>query len=314
MDAGSAAEDLYRRIRTVAERVHSRGPLTLPLILDGENAWEYYPGNGREFLRHFYGRISRDPDIRALTVSEALHEASEIATVKGIAPGSWINANFDVWIGHKEDVTAWELLGRAREFYAQQLARHERGEANAPDADQLSAAFEALLMAEGSDWCWWFGPEHSSANDEEFDAFFRQLLSEAYQSLGREAPDELAEPIKRKAEPVHVVAPSAFLDVRVDGRESTYFEWLGAGLYSPDRQDSSMHGRVHWLHQFRYGFSSERFYIRVDLAEGGLAALQDAEFRITLRGDEELRIVLHVREGKIDNQHVETKDTCLWGP
>jgi hypothetical protein len=124
----------------------------------------------------------------------------------------------------------------------------------------------------------------------------------------------LAEPIKRKAEPAHVVAPSAFLDVRVDGRESTYFEWLGAGLYSPDRQDSSMHGRVHWLHQFRYGFSSERFYIRVDLAEGGLAALQDAEFRITLRGDEELRIVLHVREGKIDNQHVETKDTCLWGP
>src|SRR5437879_3675643 len=71
MDAGSAAEDLYRRIRTVAERVHSRGPLTLPLILDGENAWEYYAGNGREFLRQFYGRISRDADIRALTAREA---------------------------------------------------------------------------------------------------------------------------------------------------------------------------------------------------------------------------------------------------
>src|SRR6202049_925254 len=72
MDAASAAEDLYRRIRTVAERVQSRGPLTLPLILDGENAWEYYPGNGREFLRKFYGRISRDPDMCALTVGEAL--------------------------------------------------------------------------------------------------------------------------------------------------------------------------------------------------------------------------------------------------
>ncbi|PYU36641.1 MAG: glycoside hydrolase [Acidobacteria bacterium] len=314
MDAVSAAEDLYRRMRIVAERVQSRAPLTLPLILDGENAWEYYPGNGREFLRHFYGRISRDPDIRALTVSEALREAGEIATVKGIAPGSWINANFDVWIGHKEDVTAWELLARAREFYAQQLARREGGEANAPGADQLSAAFEALLMAEGSDWCWWFGPEHSSANDEEFDAFFRQLLSEAYQSLGRDAPDELAEPIKQKPAPAHVTAPSAFLDVRVDGRESTYFEWLGAGLYSPDRQGSSMHGRVHWLHQFRYGFSSERFYIRVDFADNQLAALQDAEFRITLRGEEELRIVLHAREGKLRDQRVETKDTCLWGP
>jgi hypothetical protein len=89
---------------------------------------------------------------------------------------------------------------------------------------------------------------------------------------------------------------------------------MGAGLYSPDRQESAMHGRVDWLRQFRYGFSAERFYIRVDLAEGALAALQDAEFRITLRGDEELRLVLQVREGKLRDQHVQTKDSCLVGP
>jgi alpha-amylase/alpha-mannosidase (GH57 family) len=313
MDSASAAEDLYRRIRTVAERVRSRGPLILPLILDGENAWEYYAGNGREFLRQFYGRIARDADIRALTVSEALREAGEVASVQGIAPGSWINANFDVWIGDKEDISGWELLARAREFYGRQLARHEHGEAGAPKDEQLAAAFEALLMAEGSDWYWWFGPEHSSANDAEFDAFFRQLLSEAYQSLGVDAPDELAEPIKHKAAPAHVVAPSTFLDVHVDGRESTYFEWMGAGLYSPERQESSMHGRVHWLQQFRYGFSAERFYIRVDLVEGATSALHDAEFRITLRGDEELRIVLHMRAGNLCDQHIETKETCLWG-
>jgi len=75
-----------------------------------------------------------------------------------------------------------------------------------------------------------------------------------------------------------------------------------------------MHGRVQWLHQFRYGFSAERFYIRVDTVDAGLAALQDAEFRITLRGDDELRIVLHVREGKLYDQHVETKESCLLGP
>jgi alpha-amylase/alpha-mannosidase (GH57 family) len=313
MDAASAAEDLYRRIRTVADRVPSRNPLTLPLILDGENAWEYYSGNGREFLRQFYGRLSRDPDVRALTVSEALRESGEIATAKGIAPGSWINANFDVWIGHKEDVTAWELLARAREFYGQQLARRDSGEANAPTKDQLAAAFEALLMAEGSDWTWWFGPEHSSSNDAEFDAFFRQLLSEAYQNLGSEAPDELAEPVKCRPAAAQVEAPSAFLNVSIDGRESTYFEWMGAGLYSPDRQDSSMHGRVRWLQQFRYGFSSERFYLRVDFADGK-STLKDAEFRITLRAEEELRIVLQMREGKVYNQRVETKDSCLYGP
>jgi alpha-amylase/alpha-mannosidase (GH57 family) len=314
MDATSAAEDLYLRVRTVADRVHARGPLTLPLILDGENAWEYYSGNGREFLRQFYGRISRDPDTRALTVSEALRDANEIATVKGIAAGSWINANFDVWIGHQEDVTAWEQLSRAREFYGQQLVRRERGEANAPTKDQLADAFEALLMAEGSDWTWWFGPEHSSSNDAEFDAFFRQLLSEVYKNLGGEAPDDLAEPIKRKPSRAEVIAPSALLDVRVDGRESSYFEWMGAGLYSPDRRDSAMHSRVHWLQQFRYGFSSERFFIRVDFADGKSDALKDAEFRITLHGEEELRIVLHMHEGKLHEQRVETKDSCLLGP
>jgi alpha-amylase/alpha-mannosidase (GH57 family) len=314
MDSDAAADDLYRRIRMIAERLYSRGPLTLPLILDGENAWEYYPGNGREFLRRFYGRIAADSEIRALTVSEALREATEIATVQAIAGGSWINANFDVWIGHKEDVTAWELLARAREFYGQQLTRRQRGEANAPADEQLAAAFEALLMAEGSDWCWWFGPEHSSANDAEFDAFFRQLLSEAYQNLGRAAPDELAEPIKQRPAPAHVEAPSAFLDVRVDGRESTYFEWLGAAMYSPDRKDSSMHGRVHWLQQFRYGFSNDRFFVRVDFVDDAMAAVKDGEVRITLRGDEEVRIVLHVQQGKLRSQYVETKDTCLSGP
>jgi hypothetical protein len=243
-----------------------------------------------------------------------MRDAGEIATAPGIAPGSWINANFDVWIGDKEDVAGWELLGAARTFYGEQLARRQRGEAGAPSQPQLDAAFEALLMAEGSDWYWWFGPEHSSANDAEFDAFFRQLLSEVYQSLGREAPDELAEPIKQKPTPAHVVAPSAFLDVRVDGRESSYFEWLGAGLYTPDLRDSSMHGRVHWLEQFRYGFSQDRFYLRVDFMDGKQGVLQDAEFRITLRSDEELRIVLHMREGKLREQRVETKDYCMLGP
>ena len=75
-----------------------------------------------------------------------------------------------------------------------------------------------------------------------------------------------------------------------------------------------MHGRVRFLNQFRYGFSRDWFYIRVDAVEGALARLQDAEFRITLRGEEELRIVLHVRDGKLCGQRIETKDFCLWGP
>ena len=165
MDAVSAAEDLYHRIRAIGERVQIGRPLTVSLILDGENAWEYFPGNGREFLRQFYRRIDNDPDIQALTATEAAAGAGEIPKNKGIFPASWINANFDVWIGSGEDVVAWEHLHRARDFYSQQADNAAKGFPKAPTSKQLAASYDAILAAEGSDWCWWYGPEHSSANE-----------------------------------------------------------------------------------------------------------------------------------------------------
>src|SRR6059058_1933904 len=104
MDAKTAAADLHNRMRHLGETVQTNQPLTICLFLDGENAWEYYPGNGRAFLCEFYGRIQADQDFRALTASEAIAAAGEIPTITGIFPASWINANFDVWIGHAEDV------------------------------------------------------------------------------------------------------------------------------------------------------------------------------------------------------------------
>jgi alpha-amylase/alpha-mannosidase (GH57 family) len=314
MDASAAAEDLHNRIRAIGERVQIGRPLTVSLILDGENAWEYYPGNGREFLRQFYRRIENDPDIRALTASEAVAAAGEIPTNNGIFPASWINANFDVWIGSGEDVMAWEHLRRAREFYGQQAEYAAKGFPRAPSPEQLAASYEALLGAEGSDWCWWYGPEHSSANDAEFDAFYRKLLTEAYLALGAEAPDVLAEPIKRQPERALVLPPSAYLKVKVDGRESTYFEWMGAGLYSADRRSSSMHGRLLLLHELRYGFDDKRFHLRADVFAEALAELRDAEFRITLRAEQELRVVVHLQEGRVSGYLVESRDLCLLGP
>ena len=314
MDSVGAADDLYRRLRGIGERVHTGQPLTVSLILDGENAWEYYPGNGREFLRQFYWRVSSDPDIVPMTAYEALTSAGSVQEVNAVVPGSWINANFDVWIGHKEDIAAWELLRNTRDFYQRAAEKRARGDADAPTETQLAAAFEALLAAEGSDWCWWFGPEHSSANDAEFDAFFRKLLSEVYRQLGTVAPDALAAPIKFQPERAEVVQPTGYLKVVPDGRETSYFEWLGAGFYSPEKQDTSMHGRIRLLDQLRYGFSEERFFVRVDVFEGVFARLKDAEFRLTFRCEEELRVVVRMEDGKVSGYLVESKDFCLLGP
>ena len=188
MNGKDAAADLHGRLREIGERVQTPQPLTVCLFLDGENAWEYYPGNGREFLREFYGRIQGDQDFRALTASEAIAAAGDIPANAGIFPASWINANFDVWIGHSEDVAAWELLWDAREAYGRALEAQRQGRDGAPGQEALKEAHESLLAAEGSDWCWWFGPEHSTANDAEFDALYRKHLTAVYLALGQVAP------------------------------------------------------------------------------------------------------------------------------
>ncbi len=314
MDAKAGAADLHGRLRAIGERVQSNQPLTVCVFLDGENAWEYYPGNGREFLREFYGCVQADPDIRALTASEAIAAAGEVSVAPGIFPASWINANFDVWIGHSEDVQAWDYLWDAREAYARSEEARAQGSKDAPSDQQLKDAKESLLAAEGSDWCWWYGPEHSTANDAEFDALYRKHLTGIYRAVGKIAPDELAKPIKRQPEHALHLAPSEILRVNVNGRDSSYFEWLGAGLYSPERRSGAMHGRTFYLRELRWGFEPERFCIRLDLFPNALNHLQDAEFRFTVQANCAVTIVARLSRGTLVEFTVEQDRLCLLKP
>jgi alpha-amylase/alpha-mannosidase (GH57 family) len=314
-DPKAAAADLHGRLRNLGESVQGPGKaLTICLFLDGENAWEYYPANGRAFLREFYGRIQSDSDFRALTASEAIKAAGDIPTTSGIFPASWINANFDVWIGHSEDVAAWELLWDAREAYTRAAEARKKGRPGSPTETALKQAHESLLAAEGSDWCWWFGPEHSTANDAEFDALYRKHLTSVYLVLGQVAPEELAKPIKRQPEHALQLAPTNRLKIKVDGRDTSYFEWLGAGLYSPERRGGSMHGRVFYLHELRYGFEENRFCVRIDPFRETIGELEDPEFRITIGAAEETTIVVKLARGRMQEFSVEKERVCLLNP
>ncbi len=61
-------------------------------------------------------------------------------------------------------------------------------------ADKIAQAWEELYIAEGSDWFWWFGDSHSSAQDGLFDRLFRKHLQNVYTVLGEQPPTELARP------------------------------------------------------------------------------------------------------------------------
>jgi alpha-amylase/alpha-mannosidase (GH57 family) len=289
MDAQAAAADLHDRIEA-AGRSTGRRPAVVSVILDGENAWEYYRGNGREFLKAFYGRLASDPGIRAVTASEAL-EIAEPGALDHIVPGSWINANYDIWIGADEDNRAWDALSEARDFYAQHADKAK------PEARRL--AQQELWVAEGSDWCWWYGPEHSTANDEEFDLLYRKHLSNIYRLLGGSPTDDLAVPIKRPRVHDVNVAPSAQIAPQVDGRITTYFEWLGAGLYLPDYRSGSMHGAVQLVEALYYGYSDKAVYLRVDLGETFLRDHPEFEVRVNIDGLSRVRLHAVVRAGGV---------------
>ena len=249
MPPQDAANNLIHKIKESAKSVIANGQdAVVPIILDGENAWEYYPQSGREFLRRFYDALQKEPGMEAVTVTEAIARHKNVASMKSVVPGSWINANFNVWIGAPEDNKAWDYLYHAREFYTQAAA--------GATEKQRQLAYEELLIAEGSDWNWWYGPEHHSANDRDFDELYRKHLSNVYQALGGTPPDYLAQPISGGVARPWFTPQTAYIHPRVAGDMVRNFEWMGSARYTADQRSGSMHGKQFLLDECSPGSTS----------------------------------------------------------
>ena len=274
-EATAAADDFVGRVRDAGRRYADAtgGEVgTVAVILDGENAWEHYPGGGRPFLRALYGALERAADIETVTMAEA---ASPSATVlPNVFPGSWINGDFYIWIGHRDDHRAWDQLSAARATFDARAAL--------VDPASRDRALEEILIAEGSDWFWWYGDDHSSDHDADFDELFRRHLRNAYAALGAPVPEELfATNISTGAGPDRL-DPSGFLTVTLDGRETSYLEWLGAVSPSLAQPGGAMHeiAAPSLVAEVRVGLSRDALCLQLKgsaliaaLADGGAVAL-----------------------------------------
>jgi hypothetical protein len=211
--------------------------------------------------------------MRAVTVSEALRLMAP-QPLDHIFPASWIGANFDVWIGAEEDNLAWTQLLRARQTYDSAT--------NVPE-EQRRLAMEELLIAEGSDWCWWYGPEHDSANRPEFDQLYRSHLANVYRFLNLAPPEELSRPILRISVPEVQAPPSGPISPSIDGEVTSYFEWIGAGTYRVDERSGSMHGKKVVIQEVHFGSDGGNFFVRADFHPGYEEELPGMEARLTLQ-------------------------------
>ncbi len=209
----------------------------LTVILDGENAWEWYryDNDGKNFLNGLYRRLTelqKDGKVVTVTTTEYLkgnprrhilpHRLQDLPRIKKLWPGSWINANFDTWIGEQEENAAWEYLRIARKDLAASGVKSPRLGDLIPrkgtKAWYAMMTWEEMYAAEGSDWFWWYGADQttSTGDDSPFDLGYITHLNNIY-FLARKAggimPQRKFNPIivprqKRKAGTSRTMAQS----------------------------------------------------------------------------------------------------------
>jgi len=260
-DPKDAAKDFLHHIHQIrnATLPGRKAPL-VTVILDGENAWEHYQNDGWDFFTEFYTRLERDPLIETTTVHDYLDRFPPDTTLKRLHPGSWINHNFRVWIGHEEDNRSWDALYETREF----LSRTEKEKKGQIDPEQVEMAWREIYIAEGSDWNWWYGDDHSSQNDQDFDELYRKHLSNVYTLMGEEPPDRLFIPISRKKEGEVATEITSFIHPSIDGVVTNYYEWISAALYNISTVGGTMHQSDSIVQRIYYGFDLTNFFLRLD--------------------------------------------------
>jgi alpha-amylase/alpha-mannosidase (GH57 family) len=258
-----AAKDFVRRVHEIRDALKAAGkpgPHLVSVILDGENAWEYYENDGKLFLNTLYQLLSEDKTIVTITPGEYVARSPERPTIAKLWAGSWVSPDFKTWIGEEEENTGWDYLARTRDL----VSKYERGTVQTTP-ENLAKALDLIYTAEGSDWFWWYGADQNSGNDESFDEQFRATLGQVYDVLGVQQPWWLIVPVIAKQPQAPEVGASALIKPRIDGVAIADDEWLGAGHFT--FQGGAMASDKDVLDRLYYGFDGESLYLRVDAKE-----------------------------------------------
>jgi alpha-amylase/alpha-mannosidase (GH57 family) len=189
--ASEAVHDFVQSLEHILAHSEDETPV-VSVILDGENAWEYYPYNGFYFLQELYHALATHDDIQMTTFSDvlAMQQAKQLPEPKllnDICAGSWVYGTFSTWIGEPAKNRAWDLLCEAKRQYDQHV--HEL-----PAAAKVKCQ-QQLALCEGSDWFWWFGDYNNAQSVQSFDQLYRRNLSNLYQLLGLTPPAHLSQSV-----------------------------------------------------------------------------------------------------------------------
>jgi alpha-amylase/alpha-mannosidase (GH57 family) len=184
--ADDAVANLVHRLEGIAAMLPNSEEAVVPIVLDGENAWEHYPANGFHFLRGLYEHLADHPTLELTTFGEALDAGCRVNALDNMVAGSWVYGTFSTWIGDADKNRAWELLVEGKQAFDEEVAAGRLAGQDRAEAEHQ------LAICEGSDWFWWFGDYNPADTVRDFDRLYRLQLGVLYRRLGRDLPDHLS--------------------------------------------------------------------------------------------------------------------------
>lgn len=259
-DLKVAAADLYDRIKVIQNKLQTSPDDNhlLTIALDGENCWENYVEDGSEFFKSIYSMIEEDETLETVLISDYLAREKHHKELKKIHSGSWINRNFQLWVGEPVKNLAWTYLKQVKDDFNKFVKAN-------PGHKNIEFARKEVLIAQGSDWFWWYGEPNDSGQDHIFDYLFREHLKNVYRYFGLNFPQYLDFPLisiftKPSRYPQNTISP------KIDGvGEANDEEWLNAGCINmpdgPAAQESKLFDKI------CYGADEKNFYLRLYLSD-----------------------------------------------
>ncbi len=294
-ETSKAVEHLIGHLKNIAKAIPD-GRGVVPLILDGENAWEAFPDSGEAFLSSFYRTLVETPELEPCRIGDYFDAHPAQVEVSHLHSGSWIRSDFDIWIGDPEENKGWEWLKETRNFLVQRLNE------GAVTPEAAEKAWWEIYAAEGSDWFWWYGPDFTIDTDFLFDELFRLHLQNVYRILGIEPPAHLDVPICLPSSQLGYTKPLRLLSPDISGQTERYFDWLGAGELDLTRQQTAMFQGDRIGQKLYFGFGRHDFFLRLDLSRQPeaitLRFLLPRPARVTLQkpGSEQASVIFETSE------------------
>lgn len=185
-----AVGDLLSHMTNIAAASNDPKNTVISVIMDGENAWEYFPENAYHFLSTLYRSLIKHPHLELSTYSEILDKQQPAQLkVPSLVAGSWVYGTFSTWIGDKDKNRGWDMLCDAKRQVDVALSKHSF------TPERIAQIEKQLALCEGSDWFWWFGDYNPSQSVSDFEYLFRRHLTNLYALIEQPAPAYLMQVI-----------------------------------------------------------------------------------------------------------------------